>query len=66
MTPAVAEYNTVREASIDLVNDILRGKLRDAIEHQSPHRQLIDEEEYHPGHDPLVQADQLVVDIEEK
>ena len=47
-------------------NDLIRDKSWDATELQSFHRHLIEEYEYHPVKDPLVQADQLAVDIEAK
>ena len=61
-----AEYNTVRKVAIDLVNDLLGDKYCDAIQLQSPHRQLIKEEEYQPLQDPLVQVYQLEVDTKAK
>ena len=66
MTPVPADYTTVIESSIDLENDICRDKSWDATEIHSPHRQLPDEEEYHPVQDPLFQADQPTVGIKAK
>ena len=53
-------------AATDLGNYLLMEKLWDVTELQSPHRQLIKEDEYHPVQDPLLQADQLSFDIEAK
>ena len=61
-----AEYNTVRKVAIDLVNDLLGDKYCDAIQLQSPHRSLLQEEEYQPGKNTLVQAYQLEVDTKAK
>ena len=56
----------MRESEIDPGSNILSEQLWDATELQSPQRQLLEEEEYHPGQDPLLQEDQLEVDIEAK
>ena len=64
MKPTLVEYTTVSKEAIELGNDFLGGKSSDATKIQSPHRQLIKKEEYHPGQDLLVQADQMAVDIE--
>ena len=44
ITHVLLEYTTVIEASIDLANDLLRGKYCDAKKLQSPHRQVLKEE----------------------
>ena len=62
-TPATLEYTAVGKSAIYLGNDLLRDKLWDATKIQSPYEQIIGEEECHKGQDPILQSDQLAVDI---
>ena len=56
----------MREYATNLENDLLRDKSWDATEVQSTHRQILKEEEYHPGPEPLSQANTQIVDIKAK
>ena len=66
MSPTPEEYNTVWELSINLGNYLLRDKSWNATEFQSPHKQLLKEEEYQPEKDQLVQADAQAFDTKAK
>ena len=64
--PAPAEYTTISEAEIELGDDLPVDTSLDETNPQSSHRHLLPREDYIPASDPLVNVDQLSVNIEEK
>ena len=63
-TPALGDYTTISEESIDLVNDILIDMPWDVSELQLPHRHLIPKQEYLLYPMPLVLVYKVSVYIE--
>ena len=62
-TPAPSEYMTIREAAIDLVNDLLRDEYWDIENINSPHRKLLPKEDKQQLANHLAKLDPLSVDI---
>ena len=62
-TPVPAEYMTIREAEIDLGNDLLQDQSWDTNDLNSPHRSLLPTEEKQQSESHLEKSDPLAVDI---
>ena len=62
-TPAPAEYTTVSEAAIDLVNDLLQDQSWDTDDLNSPHQSLLPPEEKQQSASHMEKTDPLAVEI---